>query len=179
MRYLSLLLPLGLAVLPQLAHAQQPVCPLLGPIFPPVQYLAESNTISNAVANLDKTFKELDRNGTFHELNTTLYVQAFSASDTLFQRGYVPQGMKGFLTSGNLNENTVFRVGSVSKLLTVYTLLAEVGMDHMNDPVTKWVPELARAAKKGKGDPTRQVQWNEVTIGQLCGHMSGVSRNCK
>ena len=87
--------------------------------------------------------------------------------------------MKGFVTSGKLDKNTVFRVGSVSKLLTVYTLLTEVGMKYMNDPVTKWVPELARAAKKGKGDPTRQVQWNEVTIRQLCGHMSGVNRNCK
>ncbi|RBR13272.1 uncharacterized protein FIESC28_08238 [Fusarium coffeatum] len=177
MHYLSLLLPLGLAVLPQEAHAQQPVCPLLGPIFPPVPHPAKSNAISNAIIDLDKTFKELDRNGTFHELNTTLYVQAFSAADTLFQHGYVPQGMKGFLTSGTLNEDTVFRVGSVSKLLIVYTLLAEVGMDHMSDPVTRWVPELAHAAKKGKGDPTRRVQWNEVTIGQLCGHMSGVSRN--
>ncbi|KAI1073069.1 hypothetical protein LB507_008984 [Fusarium sp. FIESC RH6] len=177
MRYLSLLLPLGLAVLPQQANAQQSVCPLLGSIFPPVQHLAKSNVISNAITNLDKTFKELDRNGTFHGLNTTLYVQAFSASDTLFQHGYVPSDMKGFLTSGTINENTVFRIGSVSKLLTVYTLLSEVGMDHMNDPVTKWVPELARAAKKGKGDPTRQIQWNEITIGQLCGHMSGVRRN--
>ncbi|KAL9570375.1 hypothetical protein ACKAV7_005486 [Fusarium commune] len=97
---------------------------------------------------------ELDRNGTLEGFNTTFYIQAFSASDTLFQHGYVPPSMKGFLTSGSLNEDTVFRVGSVSKLLTVYTLLAEVGMKRMNDPVTKWVPELAHAARKNKGDPT-------------------------
>jgi CubicO group peptidase (beta-lactamase class C family) len=87
--------------------------------------------------------------------------------------------MKGFLTSQTLNEDTVFRVGSVSKLITVYTLLAEVGMERMHDPVTRWVPELARAAKKNKGDPARRVQWDEVTIGQLCGHMAGISRNRK
>jgi CubicO group peptidase (beta-lactamase class C family) len=179
MHHLNLLLSLGLAVLPQQAQAQQTPCPLLGAIFPPAQHPLKSTNFSNTIANLNTTFNDLDKNGTLNEFNTTFYVQAFSASDTLFQYGYVPPAMKGFLTSGTLNENTVFRIGSVSKLLTVYTLLAEVGMKRMNDPVTKWVPELARAAKKNKGDPTRTVQWDEVTIGQLSGHLAGISRDCK
>jgi CubicO group peptidase (beta-lactamase class C family) len=179
MHHLNILLSLGLAVLPQQAQAQQSPCPLLGAIFPPVQHPLKSNSFSNTIAHLNTTFKNLDKNGTLDEFNTTFYVQAFSASDTLFQHGYIPSSMKGFLTSGTLNENTIFRIGSVSKLLTVYNLLAEVGMKRMNDPVTKWVPELARAAKKNKGDPVRRVQWDEVTIGQLSGHLSGISRNCK
>ncbi|KAF4448678.1 putative beta-lactamase-like 1 [Fusarium austroafricanum] len=172
------LLPLilGLAVLPQQAYTKTP-CPLLGPIFPPVSHPLKSSTFSNAIAHLNNTFEELDRNGTFAKFNTTLYVQAFSASDTLFSHGYVAPTMKSFLTSGKLNEDTVFRIGSISKLLTVYTLLAEVGMKRMNDPVTKWVPELAREAKKDKGEPVRRVQWDEVTIGQLCGHLAGISRD--
>ncbi|KAL6918990.1 hypothetical protein FSHL1_002971 [Fusarium sambucinum] len=174
MKYLSVILSL---ILTQQVYAQQSICPLLGPIFPPVNHPLKSSTFSNAISQLNATFGDFDRNGTFDELNTTLYVQAFSASDTLFQHGYVPSSMKSFLTSGTLNENTVFRIGSVSKLVTVYTLLAEVGMKNMNDPVTKWVPELARAAKKNKGDPTRRVQWDEVTIGQLAGQLAGVARN--
>ncbi|RGP63530.1 beta-lactamaselike 1 [Fusarium sporotrichioides] len=174
---LDLFLSLSLAVLPQQAQAQQTPCPLLGAIFPPVQHPLKSTNFSNTIANLNTTFNDLEKNGTLNGLNTTYYVQAFSASDTLFQHGYVPQAMQGFLTSGTLNEDTVFRIGSVSKLLTVYTLLAEVGMKHMNDPVTKWVPELAHAAKENKGDPARKVQWGEVTIGQLSGHLAGISRN--
>ncbi|CVK94620.1 uncharacterized protein FMAN_03645 [Fusarium mangiferae] len=177
MNYLTLALSLGLAVLPQQANTQETPCPLLGAIFPPVQHPLKSGDFSDTIAQLNATFKKIDRNGTLEGFNTTFYVQAFSASDTLFQHGYVPSSMKGFLTSGSLNEDTVFRVGSVSKLLTVYTLLAEVGIKHMNDPVTKWVPELALAARNNKGDPTRKVQWDEVTIGQLAGHMAGISRN--
>ncbi|KLO95164.1 uncharacterized protein Y057_7683 [Fusarium fujikuroi] len=177
MNYLTLALSLGLAVLPQQANTQETPCPLLGAIFPPVQHPLKSGDFSDTIAQLSATFNNLDRNGTLEGFNTTFYVQAFSASDTLFQHGYVPSSMKGFLTSGSLNEDTVFRVGSVSKLLTVYTLLAEVGIKHMNDPVTKWVPELALAARNNKGDPTRKVQWDEVTIGQLAGHMAGISRN--
>ncbi|KAF5252026.1 hypothetical protein FANTH_2980 [Fusarium anthophilum] len=177
MKYFTLALSLGLAVLPQQVNAQETPCPLLGAIFPPVQHPLQSSAFSDTIAQLNTTFNELDRNGTLEGLNTTFYIQAFSASNTLFKHGYVPPSMKGFLTSGSLDEDTVFRVGSVSKLLTVYTLLAEVGMKHMNDPVTKWVPELALAARKNKGDPTRKVQWDEVTIGQLSGHMAGISRN--
>ncbi|KAF5675557.1 beta-lactamase-like 1 [Fusarium heterosporum] len=177
MNFISLIILLVLAALSPRACASSNICPLLGPIFPPVDHPLESTVFSNAIAHLNATFRELDRNGTFEELNTTLFVQAFSASDTVFQHGYAPPAMKSFLTSGTLNENTVFRVGSVSKLLTVYTLLSEVGMKHMDDPVTKWVPELARAAKKNIGGIARRVQWNEVTIGQLAGHLAGVSRN--
>ncbi|KAF4498928.1 beta-lactamase-like 1 [Fusarium agapanthi] len=175
MNYLTLFL--SLAAFLQQTNAQETPCPLLGAIFPPVQHPLQSSDFSDTVAQLNATFNQLDRNGTLEGFNTTFYIQAFSASNTLFQRGYVPPSMKGFLTSGSLNEDTVFRVGSVSKLLTVYTLLVEVGMKHMNDPVTKWVPELALAARKNKGDPTRKVQWDEVTIGQLSGHMAGISRN--
>ncbi|KAF5698577.1 beta-lactamase-like 1 [Fusarium globosum] len=177
MNYLTLALSLGLAVLPQQANSQETPCPLLGAIFPPVQHPLKSGDFSDTIAQLNATFKKIDHNGTLEGFNTTFYVQAFSASDTLFQHGYVPSSMKGFLTSGSLNEDTMFRVGSVSKLLTVYTLLAEVGIKHMSDPVTKWVPELALAARNNKGDPTRKVQWDEVTIGQLAGHMAGISRN--
>ncbi|KAF4995730.1 hypothetical protein FGRMN_4937 [Fusarium graminum] len=173
----SLTLFIGLASLLRQSHASPSICPLLGPIFPPVDHPLKSTAFSTAIAHLNTTFKELDQNGTFEELNTTLFVQAFSASDIIFQHGYAPPAMKSFLTSGTLNENTVFRVGSVSKLLTVYTLLAEVGMKRMNDPVTKWVPELARAAQRNIGDVTRKVQWDEVTVGQLAGHLAGISRN--
>ncbi|PNP80895.1 hypothetical protein FNYG_05710 [Fusarium nygamai] len=178
MKYVTFVLTLGFPAFLHLANAQETPCPLLGAIFPPVQHPLQSSAFSDTIALLNTTFKELDRNGTLGGFNTTFYVQAFSPSDTLFQHGYVPPSMKNFLTSGTLNKDTVFRVGSVSKLLTVYTLLAEVGMKHMNDPVTKWVPELALAARKTKDDLTRKVQWSDVTIGQLSGHMAGISRNC-
>ncbi|EXK26179.1 hypothetical protein FOMG_17222 [Fusarium oxysporum f. sp. melonis 26406] len=168
MNYLTLALSLGLATIAQRANAQETLALSWVPSFRPSSIRSSP---------LNATFNELDRNGTLEGFNTTFYIQAFSASDTLFQHGYVPPSMKGFLISGSLNEDTVFRVGSVSKLLTVYTLLAEVGMKRMNDPVTKWVPELAHAARKNKGDPTRKVQWDEITIGQLSGHLAGISRN--
>ncbi|CEF79704.1 hypothetical protein FGSG_04656 [Fusarium graminearum PH-1] len=174
MKYFSVILSLILA---QKVYATQSICPLLGPIFPPVNDPLESDTVLDAIVHLNATFESFDHNGTFDKLNTTFYLQAFSTSNTLFQYGYVPSSMKDFLTSEAINEDTVFRIGSVSKLFTVYTLLAEVGMKYMNDPVTKWIPELALAAKKNKGDVTRSVQWDEITIGELAGQLAGIPRD--
>lgn len=151
-----------------------PTCPLLGPVFPPVRKnLNDSRAIKDAVVQLTGMLDEVVEAGT----NTTFYVQAFSGTDKLFHYKYVPESMINSLTSGSLDENTVFRIGSVSKLLTVYTLLAEVGIKRLNDPLTKWVPELAKVVKHRR-DPVQSTQWDEVTIGQLAGHMSGIGRNC-
>ncbi|UPL02815.1 hypothetical protein LCI18_013749 [Fusarium solani-melongenae] len=150
-----------------------PTCPLLGPVFPPVQKgLAKSAAVKTAVARLTDELNEVVKKGT----DTTLYVQAFSGTDKIFSYGYVPPSTSGSLTSGTLDENTVFRIGSVSKLITVYALLAEFGMERLNDPVTRWVPELARAINH-RDDSVNSPRWNEVTIGQLASHMSGIERN--
>lgn len=152
-----------------------PTCPLLGPVFPPVpKGLAKSAAVKTAVEKLTKELNEIVKQGT----DTTLYVQAFSGTDKIFSYGYAPPNTTSSLTSGTLDEKTVFRIGSVSKLITVYALLAEVGMERLNDPVTRWVPELANATRHQDGS-VQSPRWNEVTIGQLASHMSGVGRNCK
>lgn len=87
MNYLTLALSLGLATIPQQANAQETPCPLLGAIFPPVQHPLKTSAFSDTIAQLNATFNELDRNGTLEGFNNTFYIQAFSASDTLFQHG--------------------------------------------------------------------------------------------
>ncbi|KAF7556442.1 hypothetical protein G7Z17_g1420 [Cylindrodendrum hubeiense] len=174
-RILHLHLP-GLLILAGHTLGQSnPTCPLLGPVFPaPQGALDDSSAINDAVARLTDLMENIAQSGT----NTTFYVQAFSGTNTLFNYGYVPPTMNDSLTTGNLDENTVFRIGSVSKLITVYTILAEVGMELMSDPITKWVPELAKVAK-GQEDPVTRPQWNDITIGQLASHLSGIERNCE
>jgi CubicO group peptidase (beta-lactamase class C family) len=59
-------------------------------------------------------------------------------------------------------------------------LLAEDGGRILNDPVTKYLPELL----DGTGDQDDQdaieyVQWEDITVGQLASHMSGIARDCE
>jgi CubicO group peptidase (beta-lactamase class C family) len=167
---------LGLLALAGNAFSQtNPACSFLGPVFPSVEKgLNDSVAIRHAVAQLKDKIDKVVKQGT----DTTFHIQAFSGTDKLFSYGYAPPSAADSLTSGTLNENTVFRIGSVSKLITVYTLLAEVGMARLNDPITKWVPELAKSAKH-LPDRVQSPHWDEVTVGQLASHMSGIERNCK
>jgi hypothetical protein len=82
--------------------------------------------------------------------------------------------------------NAVYRLGGLSKVLAVYTWLAQDGDAKWNEPVTRFVPELAAAAaagKRGRGggvaDPVVDVDWEGVTVGALAGQLAGVVRDCE
>ena len=160
-------------------HAQSgPDCPLPGPAYPIPTAAISSPIISNASATLKTTLDQLLANSTLGAANATFYVTAFSADDVIFDYGYESPANDGSLTAGVLNRNTIFRIGSVSKFMTVYTLLAATGLKYVNDPVTKWVPELA-AAGSTDGSDIETTHWEDITIGALAGHMAGILKDCK
>jgi hypothetical protein len=66
--------------------------------------------------------------------NTSLYTYTYSAEDPI---------LKTTVLGGKLNDESVFRVGSVSKLVTVYAILAFKGdLKVFDDPITKYIHEL-------------------------------------
>jgi len=46
-----------------------------------------------------------------------------------------------------VTEDSVYRIGSLSKLITAYTFLLAAGPKYWEYPVTKFLPELREAAK--------------------------------
>ena len=71
-----------------------------------------------------------------------------------------------------VDENSIFRIGSLSKLFTVYTFLIERGMRDWREPITKYVVELANAANN-------TTDWRDITIEDLASHMAGIRLSCK
>ncbi|KAM0273589.1 hypothetical protein ACHAQH_008252 [Verticillium albo-atrum] len=137
-----------LVTLATLATAQSsPLCAFLRPVFPRPADPASEPAILYAVAQLNSSLEGHGANGTFDSLETTLFISVFGKGQTFLDYGYAPPSMEGKLTASVLDENTIFRIGIVSKLVTVYSLLAKVGMELLNDPVTKWVPELVLTLK--------------------------------
>lgn len=153
-------------------HAQSaPNCPLWGPLFPaPTNVVRKTAAVPDAVRNLKENLDLAIKNGTL-ESSVSFHIDVFSTNDIIFDYSYASPGSNDSLTSGQIDKNTIFKIGSISKLLTVYSLLAATGMTHINDPVTKWVPELANAPFENDIDT---VRWQDVTIGALAGHMAGV-----
>ncbi|KAF7547401.1 hypothetical protein G7046_g9019 [Stylonectria norvegica] len=156
-----------------------PNCPFLGPVFPaPQNVLQKPTSVPSALGNLTIAIQQLLDEDTVNAANVSFYLNVFTKDDSVFSFNHSAPNLKDSLTSGTLDEDTVFRIGSVSKLLTVYALLSEVGMGHMNDPVTTWVPELAKLAKqKGTLAPVENVNWGQVTLGALASQMAGISRD--
>jgi CubicO group peptidase (beta-lactamase class C family) len=168
--------------------------PLLGPAFPHASNLSFNDAFQNMTANLTITLEAIVLAGNsssassesiLNSQDTSFALQIFAsdaASDgnnTLFQYFYTSPATAN-ASSGvrHVDESTVFRIGSASKLWTVYTLLASAGEASLHDPVTKWVPELQAAAARAD-DAVDFVRWEDVTIQELASHLAGVGRDCK
>jgi hypothetical protein len=179
LRFLSTLL------LVQLATANNSLCPLLGPDFPPPRHASQNPGFRNTLDSFSDTIRQLlstgnSSYGQFDSANNSFSINVFSVfSDTpLYEYHHTaPVFSNGSIGTKTVDGDTVFRVGSISKLFTVFALLIEKGDVNFNDPVTKYVPEL-RDAPRNTG-AINAVQWDDVTIGNLASQMSGIGRDCK
>ena len=149
-------------------------CPLLGPTFSSdfdfsktvafarakagfpakIEALLKSELISNSSSFLIDVYSTIT--------NTSLYTYTYEAEAPLLNETY---------TAGKIDDETIFRVGSVSKLFTVYAILVTGGgLGVLDYPVTRFLPELIGNADK---DPLTHIKWEDVTIGALANQLSG------
>jgi CubicO group peptidase (beta-lactamase class C family) len=152
-------------------------CPLLGAAYPAPTNLASSPAIQNAIAALEAAIHSAIATGTLETNYTTFSVEIFSAKDPISFFEF--HSAAPVLDTQSVDSNSIYRIGSISKLFTVYLFLIEAGDIHFNEPVTKYVPELAAVAAKAKDDSVSFVDWDHVTIGNLASQLSGIGRDCK
>lgn len=159
-------------------------CSILGPIYPTPANLTESSIIQDTQTAFKSLLDDVFANGTtpwgrFDVANTSVSIGVFSTQSGNLLSEYHHVGssplLRAGLTSGKLDADTLYRTGSIGKLLTVYTFLVKLGMEHWSEPVTKFVPELVDAREDG---PVRSVNWSEITLGSLARQISGLPRDC-
>ena len=156
-------------------------CPLLGPDFPPPQKLSTSKLSSAAGAS----FLKLVNDSTTISGSDAISVSLFSLDEDapIFEYHSSPTSLAASPNSvRTINSDSIYRVGSISKLFTVWTLLIEIGDSYLSQPVTKFVPELASATKYGANGSTKydeidNVRWEEVTLRALASYMAGIARD--
>ncbi|KAI0965732.1 beta-lactamase/transpeptidase-like protein [Xylaria arbuscula] len=153
-------------------------CALAGPGFPPPSHLSNSSALNETVAQFQKSLQDAGLQG-----NDTAWAAAlFSSKEnkTLYEHYYTPPIDIGV---SKVDRDSVFRIGSVSKVFSAWSFLIEIGDERFNDPITKYIPELANAGcAKGSNkqevyNDIDQVRWDEVTIGQLASHSAGIPRD--
>lgn len=133
-----------------------------------------TNLIEDAIATGDSKYGPMFNNTAF-----SASVFSLVTGEPIFEYHYeAPILGKGSYTKGKLSEDTIYRTGSLGKLLLVYTWLANLGDSAWSDPITKYIPEFAEAQKSYK-NAIMSTNWSEVTIGSLAGQLSGIGRDCK
>nr|CAD01102.1 conserved hypothetical protein [Neurospora crassa] len=157
-------------------------CPLYGPLFPKPTNLLQNAAIQAAAKSLDEIFlKYIDHDNTTGADHFSYAVEVFSGSEDtpLWSHYWTAPNLGVFNSTGvsRVDTHTVFRIGSITKIFTVLAFLATVGDRVWNDPVTKYLPELARLAEKTPGGSMMVPDWEEVTLGSLASQTSGLMRD--
>jgi hypothetical protein len=185
--------PLALVVLSLLctvAFAQRSLykpCPLLGPFFPAPIIDPTSPALNKVAQSLNKLLDDYITagDGQFGPIspNTTSFSLALFAGSS-----YVPgpddlpffyeyHHAANDLDNHRLDKDSVFALGDLTQLFTVYAQLAALGDEVWRHRILDYVPEL-RNVSVAASNAINQVQWKDVTLGALAGQMSGIARNC-
>ena len=98
----------------------------------------------------------------------SLTVGVVSGDKLMWTKSY---GNAESVISLTANQDTVYRIGSITKMFTATMLeqLVEAGKVGLKDPVEKYFPEVNRVQKRYKDAPP-------ITLLQLATHTSGLSR---
>jgi hypothetical protein len=164
-----------------------PNCPLAGPEFPPPQNLSSHPIWQRALSNLTTVFNYLDtRNVLLGQAKTSYSIQIFSTNPgapLLWERHATAPTLSpdtpGVKTVG---PDTVYRIGSVSKVFTVLAFLVAAGDVYWTSPITSFIPELSiyaglSSSTSSTFDAVRSTAWDEITIGALASQVSGLGRD--
>ncbi|KAI5861567.1 beta-lactamase/transpeptidase-like protein [Durotheca rogersii] len=150
-----------------------PTCPIDGPAFPKPLRPSQNEAIKTAVATLQDIFANI----TAAAQDYSLSVQVFSAHEPepLFSLSHTAPNLDQ-TTPGvkTVDENTVFRLGSLTKIYTIYAFIINAGDRLWNEPITKYVPELQALANRS--DPVNNVAWDDITLGGLATQLTGIPR---
>ena len=168
-------------------------CPLLGPAFPPFTLNSTNSELVSSMKELTKSFDSLVKTDTGPNgdvsPNTTFSIALFSSNPGssegepfFWQYHYTSPALKSTSgTTSDVNADSIYRIGGLTEVFTVWSLLLAEGDHVFSDVITKYLPELNTASllQGAKADPVHHTRWDEITVGQLMSHMSGLARDCK
>jgi len=162
------------------------LCPIYGPTFPYPTNLTTTAIIQSALQNLtdaiDAGFAAANSSYGPVDPASATAIQIFSLEDEdspLYE--YYHDGTLLSNSTGvkRINGGSVFRIGSVSKLLTVYLVLAELGDVVWATRIIDALPELRNRTTRWMDNPIDYVKWDDITLGALASQLSGVTRDCE
>jgi hypothetical protein len=161
-------------------------CPMFGQEFPFPQNLDRDPGFRKVLQDLTGVLAGYDASVAGASSEFSYSIQIYSTNpgqEILWERFHTAANIGTFDSPGvtTVDGDSVYRLGSVTKIFTVLAFLAQDGDQHFNDPITKYVPELARISQAQPQvlNPLKSVDWEDITIGALASQMAGIVRDCK
>ena len=160
-------------------------CPISGPDFPAPKHPSDTSSIKAAVAAFQQTIETALKNSSsaipLDAEGTTFSFEVWSTHEDspIHTYHYDATGLSDPVEGvQTVTSNTTYRIGSLSKLLTVYTWLAAAGDEHWNLPITNFIPELeAYDAQHAENDDINDFRWSTITVGALASQLSGIQKD--
>ena len=150
-------------------------CPYLGPAYPAATS-ADAPAFISASGALEKALADAIASGKIDGATSKFAIQVYLGNKKPIYASYhTPTVSNGTRSGAVVGADTVFRAYSISKLITVYSILTKLGDKYWDEPVAKHVPEISRLSG---GNPVYDADWEEISLGSLASLMSGIGRDC-
>lgn len=152
-------------------------CPPLGAVLPPPKSPSANPNVQALVSQADY-FQGVIAQNFGNATGVSVAIGSIYEDEPLLGVSYTPlvYNTTGTHTVGG---DTVFRIGSVSKVFTVMGLLLLGDKISMADPITKYVPELTRLKGETGKNAVTAVDWDRVTLDALASQFAGVPYDCE
>ncbi|KAK5167149.1 uncharacterized protein LTR77_007879 [Saxophila tyrrhenica] len=149
-------------------------CPILGPAYDRDFDLLPTEAFQAAKSSFSSKIESLFESGELNRTHSVFAIDVYSTytNESIFNYFYTGSALKEGFPSGTMDDETVWRVGSVSKLFTLYAILAHATRGVFEQPVTVFLPELKRGSSP-EDKPLRWIDWDQITIGALAAQQAG------
>lgn len=143
-------------------------CPPLGPVLPAPKTPSSSDAVKAAIQELTAELNAI-ASSTLNSSGLSVAVKSIHEDGQLFSYHHTPPNFSGTGTN-KIDENTIYRVGSVSKIMPVLISLQSDKI-RMDDSVLEYIPELRTAVNENE---LLRIQWEGITVRSLATHLSGL-----
>lgn len=150
-------------------------CPPLGAVLPPPHAPSEHKLVQRAIEKLSSVL-EREFSSKLNMSGISIGVKSIHEDEQMFSYHFTPPVLSGIGTE-SIDENTIYRVGSISKMMPALVALQRSDID-VEASVLKYLPEL----RNGTGsnlNSVNTIHWEDITVRSLASHLSGLATDSK
>ncbi|KAF2211204.1 hypothetical protein CERZMDRAFT_43776 [Cercospora zeae-maydis SCOH1-5] len=151
------------------------ICPIKGQQFPLPTKISEEAIFKNATKTIEDHFKANLTSSPYNATTFSLGLFTVDESRLIFEYSHTDNAVRNSTQGArSADSDSIYRIASISKVLTVYLWMINAGERRWNDPITDYLPELGQY-DRSKYDYA-VPQWDEITVGDLASYLAGVAR---